>query len=210
MMTPGGHDVLIVTDVQHSFLPGGALAVPEGDRIIPVVARLAQAFPNVIFTQDWHPPGHVSFASSHPGRKPFETIELPYGPQVLWPDHCVQGSEGAEIHPDVRVRHAQLVIRKGYHRGVDSYSAFFEGDRRTATGLTGYLRDRDIRRCVLVGLATDFCVAWSALDARRMGFEVTVVEDACRAIDVDGSLAAAWQDMERAGVRRLRAGDVAG
>lgn len=193
---------LIVTDVQNDFMPGGALAVPEGDKIVPVVNRLAARFENVILTQDWHPRGHASFASSHPGKKPFETIQLPYGAQVLWPDHCVQGTEGAALHRDLDVPHAQLVIRKGHHRDIDSYSAFLEADGRTSTGLAGYLKERKLQKLYFCGLATDFCIAWSALDARAAGFAVTVIEDGCRAIDLQGSLAKAWRDMTAAGVRR--------
>jgi nicotinamidase/pyrazinamidase len=193
---------LVVTDVQNDFMPGGALAVPRGDEIVPVVNRLAARFENVVLTQDWHPRGQASFASSHPGRKPFETIRLAYGEQVLWPDHCVQGTAGADFHPQLRVPHAQLVVRKGYHRDVDSYSAFLEADRSTSTGLAGYLRERGLEQLYFCGLATDFCVAWSALDARAAGFEACVIEEACRAIDLQGSLAKAWRDMAAAGVRR--------
>jgi nicotinamidase/pyrazinamidase len=202
-ITPGAQDVLLVVDVQNGFVPGGALPVEDGDQVVPLVNRLARAFAHVVLTQDWHTPGHVSFASSHPGRAPFETITLPYGPQVLWPDHCVQGTADAELHPGLRVPHAQLVIRKGFRRDVDSYSAFCEADRTTRTGLAGYLRERGLQRVFLVGLATDFCVAWSALDARAAGFAATVVEDATRAIDADGSLARAWRDMTAAGVERV-------
>jgi nicotinamidase/pyrazinamidase len=193
--------VLLVIDVQNDFLPGGALAVPRGDDVVPVVNRLAARFGNVILTQDWHPPRHVSFASSHPGRQPFETIALPYGTQVLWPDHCVQGSAGAAFAAALDIRHAQAVIRKGYHDHTDSYSAFLEADRVTPTGLAGLLRERGIRRVFCCGLATDFCVAWSALDAQAAGFETWVVEDACRAIDTGGSLAAARAQLAAAGVR---------
>lgn len=193
--------VLLVMDVQNDFLPGGALAVPRGEEVVPVVNRLAARFANVILTQDWHPANHISFASRHPGRKPFETIELPYGTQVLWPDHCVQGSHGAGFHPDLAVDHAQAVIRKGYHAHTDSYSALLEADRVTPTGLAGMLRERGLRRVYCCGLATDFCVAWSALDAQAAGFETFVIEDACRAIDTGGSLAAAWRDLAAAGVR---------
>ena len=193
---------LIVTDVQNDFMPGGALAVPEGDRIVPLVNRLAARFENVIVTQDWHPRGHASFASSHPGRKPFETIRLAYGTQVLWPDHCIQGTAGAALHRALDVPHAQLVIRKGHHRDIDSYSTFLEADRKTSTGLAGYLRERQLLQLYICGLATDFCVAWSAVDARAAGFDITVIEDACRAIDLEGSLAKAWSDMTAAGVRR--------
>jgi nicotinamidase/pyrazinamidase len=193
---------LVVVDVQNDFMPGGALAVAHGDEVVPLINRLAARFDSVVLTQDWHPRGHISFASSHPGRKPFETIELAYGTQVLWPDHCVQGTSGAVLHPDLNVTKAQLVIRKGHHAGIDSYSAFLEADRRTATGLAGYLRERKLEKLYICGLATDFCVAWTALDARAAGFDTTVVEDACRAIDLDGSLARAWDDMTVAGVKR--------
>jgi len=196
---------LIVVDVQNDFMPGGALAVPRGDEVVPVINRLAARFENVVLTQDWHPRGHASFASSHPGRKPFETIELAYGTQVLWPDHCVQGTAGAAFHASLEVSRAQLVIRKGHHRDIDSYSAFLEADRKTATGLKGYLKERKIKQVFLCGLATDFCVAWTALDARAARFEVSVIEDACRAIDLDGSLARAWRDLVTAGVTRSRA-----
>lgn len=193
--------VLLVMDVQNDFLPGGALAVPRGDEVVPIVNRLAARFANVILTQDWHPASHVSFASRHAGRRPFETIELPYGAQVLWPDHCVQGSRGAEFAAALAVNHAQAVIRKGYHAHTDSYSALLEADRVTPTGLAGMLRERGIRRVYCCGLATDFCVAWSALDAQAAGFETFVIEDACRAIDSAGSLAAARRDLAAAGVR---------
>jgi nicotinamidase/pyrazinamidase len=199
---------LIVVDVQNDFCPGGALAVPKGDEVVRMINRLASHFENVVLTQDWHPPGHVSFASSYPGRKPFETIDLPYGKQVLWPDHCVQGSAGAAFHKDLDVTRAQLVIRKGFHRDIDSYSGFLEADRQTSTGLAGFLKEKGYRELYVCGLATDFCVAWTALDARAAGFEVTVVEDACRAIDLEGSLARAWADMEAAGVRRMNSGSV--
>jgi len=197
-----------VTDVQNCFIPGGTLAVPKGDEIVPMVNALAARFENVIITQDWHPPGHASFASSHAGKKPFETTQLPYGEQVLWPDHAVQGTRDAELHPDLDIPHAQLVIRKGYHKDVDSYSVFYEADHKTDTGLTGYLRRRGIDRVFLCGLATDYCVAWSALDARREGFETYVIEDACRAIDLQGSLTKAWADMTKAGVKRIKSSDI--
>lgn len=201
--------LLLVVDVQNDFLPGGALAVAGGDEIVPVVNALARRFANVALTQDWHPPRHASFASSHAGRKPFDVARLPYGEQTLWPDHCVQDTPGADFAPGLDIAHAQLVLRKGYHADVDSYSAFLEADRRTSTGLAGYLRERGLRRIFIAGLATDFCVAWSALDARRAGFEASVIEDACRGIDVGGSLARAWDGMNAAGVARLRAGDIA-
>jgi nicotinamidase/pyrazinamidase len=200
-MTPA--DLLLVIDVQNDFLPGGALAVPRGDEVIPVINVLAPRFANVILTQDWHPAGHVSFASSHAGRQPFETTQLPYGTQVLWPDHCVQGTRGAQFADALAVTHAQAVIRKGYHAHTDSYSAFLEADRHTPTGLAGLLRERGIARVFCCGLATDFCVAWSALDAKAAGFETWVVEDACRAIDTGGSLAAAQRAFADAGVRRV-------
>jgi nicotinamidase/pyrazinamidase len=194
--------------VQNDFMPTGALAVPKGDEIVPLVNRIAGRFANVVLTQDWHPADHVSFASSHPGRKPFETIALPYGEQVLWPPHCVQGTVGAAFHKDLHIDKAQLVIRKGHHRDIDSYSAFLEADRRTSTGLAGYLRERGLKKLFFAGLATDFCVLWSSLDARAAGFDVTVIEDACRAIDLHGSLAKAWDDMNEAGVRRVHSNDV--
>jgi len=193
--------VLLVIDVQNDFVPGGALAVPRGDEVVPIVNRLAARFANVILTQDWHPANHISFASRHAGSKPFETIELPYGTQVLWPEHCVQGSRGAELHAALAIAHAQAVIRKGYHAHADSYSALLEADRRTPTGLAGMLRERGIRRVYCCGLATDFCVAFSALDAQAAGFETFVVDDACRAIDTGGSLAAARRKLADAGVR---------
>jgi nicotinamidase/pyrazinamidase len=196
-------DILLVVDVQNDFLPGGALAVPDGDAIIPAVNRLARCFAHVALTQDWHVASHASFASSHPGKVPFETITLPYGEQVLWPDHCVQGTLGAELSASLDIPHAQLIVRKGHRRDVDSYSAFCEADRVTPTGLAGYLRERGFARVFLAGLATDFCVAYSALDARRAGFEALVIDGACRAIDTRGSLAIAWSRMRDAGVRRI-------
>jgi nicotinamidase/pyrazinamidase len=201
---PGPQDVLLVVDVQNCFVPGGNLAVKEGDQIVPLINRLAKAFEHVVLTQDWHTPGHISFASSHPGKKPFETVSLPYGTQVLWPDHCVQGTTDANLHPALSIPHAELIIRKGYRKHMDSYSAFYEADGKTPTGLTGYLKDRGLRKVYLVGLATDFCVAWSALDARKAGFEAAVIEDATRGIDAGGSLAKSWQDMTGAGVQRLQ------
>jgi len=196
-------DVLLVMDVQCDFLPGGALAVPEGDAVVAPINRLSTLFDHVLLTQDWHPAGHISFAASHPGRAPFETVALPYGDQVLWPTHCVQGAPGAALAPGLDLPRAELVIRKGFHPDVDSYSAFTEADRRTPTGLAGYLRERGLRRLFLVGLATDFCVAWSALDARAAGFDAFVIEDACRGIDFQGSLERAWRDMAQAGVEQL-------
>ncbi|WP_075217141.1 bifunctional nicotinamidase/pyrazinamidase [Mongoliimonas terrestris] len=196
-------DALIVVDVQTDFCPGGALAVADGDAVVPVINRLAGHFRNVILTQDWHPAGHASFASSHAGMAPFQTTEMPYGTQVLWPDHCVQGTPGAALHPDLSIPHAQLIIRKGYHPAVDSYSAFQEADRSTHTGLAGYLRERGIARVFVVGLATDYCVGWTALDARTAGFDATVIEDATRGIGLDGSMARAWEAMAAAGVGRM-------
>jgi nicotinamidase/pyrazinamidase len=196
-------DVLLVVDVQRDFLPSGALAVPEGDAVVAPINRLSTLFGHVLLTQDWHPVGHVSFAANHPGRAPFETVSVPYGRQILWPTHCVQGTQGAELAPGLDLPRAELVIRKGFHPAVDSYSAFTEADRRTPTGLAGYVRERGLRRLFLAGLATDFCVAWSALDARAAGFEAAVIEDACRGIDVEGSLERAWRDMDQAGVARL-------
>ena len=197
------HAVLIVVDPQRDFCPGGALAVPEGDAIMPVVNRLARQFRHVILTQDWHPPGHASFASAHPGRQPFDTVELDYGPQTLWPDHCVQGSEGAAIHPALDTSRVELVIRKGFRAAIDSYSAFRENDRTTPTGLAGYLRERGLERVTLCGLATDVCVFFSAIDARAAGFATSVVLEASGAIDRDGSLARALDAMREAGVALL-------
>ena len=193
-------EALIVVDVQRDFCPGGALAVPDGDVIVPAVNRLARQFEHVILTQDWHPPGHASFAASHAGRRPFETIELAYGSQTLWPEHCIQGSDGAAFHPALDIQRAELIVRKGYHAGIDSYSAFRENDRRTPTGLAGYLRERGFERVSLCGLATDFCVFYSALDARDAGFATMVVLEACRGIDLDGSLAQALAAMRGAGI----------
>lgn len=200
---PGDSDVLLVTDIQNDFCAGGALAVPRADEIVPVVNRLARRFAHVILVQDWHPPGHASFASSHPGRRPFETIDLAYGSQTLWPDHCVQGSVGAEFRQGLDIPRAELVVRKGFHKDVDSYSAFYENDRKTRTGLGGYLRERGLRGIFLAGLATDYCVRFSALDARREGFEAAVIESACRAIDLEDSLRAALAEMRAQGVALL-------
>ncbi|WFU30982.1 bifunctional nicotinamidase/pyrazinamidase [Bradyrhizobium brasilense] len=193
-------DLLLVIDVQNDFCPGGALAVADGDAVVPVVNRLAGRFDHVVLTQDWHPAGHSSFATSHPGATPFSEIAMPYGPQTLWPDHCIQGSAGAAFHPDLATERAELVIRKGFRSAIDSYSAFFENDRKTPTGLAGYLRERGLRRIVMAGLATDYCVQYSALDARRLGFETIVVLSGCRAIDLGGSLAVATAAMRAAGV----------
>jgi nicotinamidase/pyrazinamidase len=206
---PDGTSALLVIDVQNSFLPGGSLAVKDGDQVIPVINKIARSFFNVVMTQDWHTQGHISFASSHSGRKPFETIDVAYGKQVLWPDHCVQGTDGAALSKDLSIPQAGLLIRKGLHKDVDSYSAFTEADGKTTTGLAAYLKARGIKRVFVAGLATDFCVAWSALDARKAGFETYVVEDACRGIDAQGSLAEAWADMAKAGVKRIQSGDIA-
>ncbi len=203
--TIGDSDVLLVVDVQNDFCPGGALAVPHGDEIVPVVNHSAARFRNVVLTQDWHPRGHLSFASSHPGKKPYDTILAPYGPQVLWPDHCVQETAGAEFHKALHIPHAALVVRKGIHRTIDSYSALYENDRKTPTGLTGYLRERGFTRLYLCGLAFDFCVRYSAEDARREGFAVVVLEDACRGIDVDNSVAATRASLAALGIACLSA-----
>jgi nicotinamidase/pyrazinamidase len=202
-VTPGGADLLLIVDVQVDFLPGGALPVPDGNAVVGPINAIQRRFRHLALTQDWHPADHVSFADNHPGRAPFESVALAYGPQVLWPRHCVQGSPGAAFAPDLATDRAGLVIRKGLDPRVDSYSAFLEADRSTRTGLAGALAERGITRIVLCGLATDFCVAWSALDAREAGFDAWVVEDAVRGIDVDGSLAQAWTRLEAAGVRRI-------
>lgn len=198
-MKRGERDVLLIIDVQNDFCPGGALAVPHGDEIVPAVNRLATEFAHVILTQDWHPHGHASFASSHPGRKPFDTISVAYGEQILWPDHCVQGTHGALFHPALEAPHAELVLRKGFRSAIDSYSAFRENDHRTPTGLASYLRERGFQHLTLCGLATDFCVFYSAIDGREAGFEISVMTSACRGIDVDGSLARAMRSMNEAG-----------
>ena len=208
MTTSAAQRALIVIDAQYGFMPGGGLPVAGGDAIVPVINRIAPRFANAVLTQDWHPADHISFAANHPGRQPFETIPLSYGPQVLWPTHCVQATRDAALHDELRVPQAQLILRKGFHRDVDSYSAFMEADRTTTTGLAAYLHARGISQLVLCGLATDYCVAWSALDARAAGFEVAVVEDACRAIDLNGSLAKAWADMAAAGVQRIQSAEV--
>lgn len=191
---------LIVIDQQNDFCPGGALAVPEGDKIVQGINALMPEFDAVILTQDWHPAGHSSFASSHDAKNPYDLIDMPYGPQVLWPDHCIQGSMGAKFHMELQQDRADLIIRKGYNPAIDSYSAFFENDHKTATGLDGYLRTRGITELTMVGLALDFCVNFSAVDAAKLGFDVTVRRDLCRAIDLDGSLAAALEGMQKAGV----------
>ncbi len=206
---PDAKSALIVVDVQNCFVDGGTLPVKGGADVVPVINKLASHFQNIVVTQDWHTPGHASFASTHAGKKPFETVGLSYGTQVLWPDHCVQGSEDAALHKDLKLPTAQLIIRKGFHKDVDSYSAFEEADRKTATGLAAYLKARGIDTVFVTGLATDFCVAWTALDARKLGFTTYVIEDATRAIDLNGSLAAAWKQMAEAAVKRIQAGDIA-
>ena len=203
-------DVLVVVDVQYDFLPGGNLAVAGGDEVVPLINALAKKVKNVILTQDWHPADHISFASQHSGKAPFDTVDLDYGTQVLWPDHCVWQSHGAELSADLDIPHAQLIIRKGFNRAIDSYSGFQEADRQTVTGLAGYLNDRDAGRLFVVGLATDFCVAWTALDGAAAGFDVTVIEDATRAIDSNGSLAKAWADLAEAGVERILSRELLG
>lgn len=201
-------DALLVVDIQYDFLPGGNLGVAGGDEIVTPINAFAKKFTNVILTQDWHPADHISFASKHEGAKPFEMITLPYGEQVLWPDHCVWNTRGAQFSDELDIPHAQMVIRKGYHEIVDSYSGFQEADRKTKTGLEGYLKERELKRLFVAGLATDFCVHWTAVDARAAGFETYVVEDLSRAIDTDGSLDAAWKAMTAAGVRRITSEDV--
>jgi len=204
--TPGEGDLLLAVDVQNDFCPGGALAVPRGDEVVPVINALAGKFAHVVLTQDWHPRGHLSFSSSHPGSKPFEAIEVSYGQQVMWPDHCVQGTRGAAFRDDLHVDRAELVLRKGYHREIDSYSAFYENDRKTHTGLAGYLRERGFTRVFLAGLAFDFCVRYSAEDAHREGFEAVVIEDACRAIDLNGSADDTRALFKKLGIRCVSAG----
>lgn len=199
---------LLVIDMQYDFMPGGALAVAEGDALVPLINRLGAQFRNVVITQDWHPAGHISFASSHAGRSPFDTLTLPYGPQTLWPDHCIQASHGAQLHADLDIAHAQVILRKGCNAGIDSYSAFVEADRTTQTGLAGYLKERGIDSVFVVGLALDFCVAWTALDARAAGFNTWVIADACKAIDMHGSLDKAWADLQAAGVVRIDSSDL--
>jgi nicotinamidase/pyrazinamidase len=204
------NDVLIVIDIQNDFCPGGALAVADGDAVIDPIHNLAVKFDHIVLTQDWHTPEHSSFASAHAGRKPFEQIEMSYGVQTLWPDHCVQGTRGAEFHPALKLTKAELILRKGFRRKIDSYSAFFENDRTTATGLAGYLRERGLRRVFLAGLAYDFCVGYSALDARRLGFEAIVLKDACRAIDLDGSVKKIEAEFAQAGIVLLESSSVSG
>ncbi|HKI47155.1 MAG TPA: bifunctional nicotinamidase/pyrazinamidase [Balneolales bacterium] len=194
---------LLIIDVQKDFCPGGSLAVPDGDKVVPVINKLIDKFDHVLQTQDWHTPGHHSFASAHEGKDPFDTIRMNYGEQTLWPDHCIQGTDGASFHPDLQTTKSEMIIRKGFRGEIDSYSAFFENDHQTSTGLTGYLRERGIQQLYLVGLATDFCVKWSAIDGRKQGFQVYVIEDGVRGIDIDGSVAKAWREMEQIGVKRI-------
>jgi len=208
-MPDSSRAALLVIDVQNDFVPGGQLPVPEGDHIVPLINRLARQFSQVIIAQDWHPPGHASFASRHPGKQPFDSIQLPYGEQTLWPEHCVQGTAGARFHPDLDLPHAQLIIRKGCNPEIDSYSAFLEADRRTTTGLSGYLKERGVDTVYMVGLALDFCVMFSALDARAAGFNAYVVLDACRAIDMNGSLQSAMERMQSAGVGLIQTTELA-
>jgi nicotinamidase/pyrazinamidase len=206
---PDAKSALIVVDVQNCFIDGGTLPVKGGAAVVPVINKLAASFQNIVVTQDWHTPGHASFASTHAGKKPFETTSMPYGTQVLWPDHCVQGSDDAALHKDLKLPTAGLIIRKGFRKDVDSYSAFVEADGKTMTGLAGYLKERGVDTVFVTGLATDFCVAWTAMDARKLGFTAYVIEDATRAIDLNGSLAAAWKQMTEAGVKRIQASDIA-
>ncbi len=208
-ITPGDGDVLLVVDVQNDFCPGGALAVPDGDQVVAVINRLAVRFAHIVLTQDWHPAGHQSFAARHPGKQPFETVEVDYGIQTLWPDHCVQGTAGAAFHAELDVTRSELILRKGFRLAIDSYSAFFENDHTTTTGLAGYLKERGLGRVFCAGLATDFCVRFSAVDAVRQGFETYLIEDACRGIDLDGSRAAARAEMAEVGVKTIAADDVA-
>ena len=208
-MAPGDRDVLLAVDVQNDFCPGGRLAVPRGDEVVPAINRLCEKFRHVVLTQDWHPAGHLSFASSHPGKQPYETVPAPYGPQVLWPDHCVQGTPGAEFRRDLAAPHAELVVRKGFRREIDSYSAFYENDHATPTGLTGYLRERGFTRVFLAGLAFDFCVRFSAEDAHRGGFTAVVIEDACRGIDLDGSVMATRRSLAAIGARVVTTEEIA-
>ena len=207
-LKPAANAALIVVDVQNCFIEGGTLPVKGGAEVVPVINKLAGAFRNVVVTQDWHTPGHASFATAYPGKKPFETTTLKYGTQVLWPDHCVQGTDDAALHKDLKLPTAQVIVRKGFHKGVDSYSAFEEADHKTVTGLAGYLKARGIKTVYITGLATDFCVAWTAMDARKAGFEAYVIEDATRGIDLNGSLAAAWKQMAAKGVKRIQSSDI--
>ncbi|MDZ7694129.1 MAG: bifunctional nicotinamidase/pyrazinamidase [Balneolaceae bacterium] len=196
-------EALLIIDVQNDFCPGGALEVPNGDEVVPVINYLSEEFDTVLQTQDWHPKGHSSFASSHKGKEPFGTIQRPYGEQTLWPDHCVQGTEGADFHPGLEINNTQLIVRKGFRRPIDSYSAFYENDHETSTGLAGYLREREIDTLFVAGLATDFCVKWSVLDGCKEEFAVNVIKDAVRGIDIEGSVEQAWKEMEEAGAKKV-------
>ena len=202
------NSALIVVDVQNGFTPGGHLAVAHADQIIPKINQLATHFDNIVLTQDWHPENHISFAENHAGKDPFDTVELNYGTQVLWPSHCVQGTHDADFNPDLNIPRAQLIIRKGFHSEIDSYSAFMEADHQTSTGLAGYLKERGVDTVYIVGIATDFCVAWTAIDAAKKGFQSYVIADATKAIDLQGSLQHAWQDMLASGVKRVVAQDI--
>ena len=206
---PNANSALLVVDVQNCFVTGGTLPVKGGEEVVPIINKLSGKFENIVITQDWHTPGHASFASAHAGEKPFGMKKMAYGNQVMWPDHCVQGTDDAALHKDLKLPSAQLVVRKGFHPKVDSYSAFMEADAKTPTGLGGYLKQRGIKTVFITGLATDFCVAWTALDARKLGFEALVIEDATRAIDLNGSLAAAWTSMAAKGVKRIQSSDLA-
>ncbi|MEL7834479.1 bifunctional nicotinamidase/pyrazinamidase [Fodinibius sp. Rm-B-1B1-1] len=201
-------EALLIVDVQIDFCPGGALEVPKGDKIIPIINQLSEQFDIVVQTQDWHPQEHTSFASTHDNQAPFETINMPYGQQVLWPDHCVQGSEGAQFHPDLNTKNSQLIVRKGFRKQIDSYSAFYENDGETTTGLTGYLKARDIDTLYAVGLATDFCVKWSVVDGIKEGFDLHVVEDAVKGIDIEGSVDQAWQEMLDQGATKVSSSEL--
>lgn len=201
-------NALLIVDVQNDFCPGGALEVPNGDQVVPVINRLTSTFDAIIQTQDWHPEGHSSFASSHAGKNPFDTINMDYGEQVLWPDHCVQGSKGAEFHPDLNTVPTDLIIRKGFRKEIDSYSAFYENDHKTPTGLTGYLKDRNIDTLFAVGLATDFCVKWSVVDGLKEGFNVNVVQDAIKGIDINGSVDQALKEMKDNGARFIESSEL--
>ncbi len=207
-MRIGSEDVLIVVDVQNDFCPGGQLEVYGGDAVIGPIHGIADRFEHIVLTQDWHPAHHISFSTMHKGKIPYDTIELAYGTQTLWPVHCVQGSHGAEFHAALALTRAELIVRKGYHAEIDSYSAFFENDRRTPTGLAGYLRERGLRRCFFAGLAYDYCVGYSAVDARRLGFEAVVVRDACRAIDLYGSVAEIEKEFDAAGVKLIESSEL--
>jgi nicotinamidase/pyrazinamidase len=212
LLSPGPTDALLVIDLQNDFCPGGALAVADGDTIVPTINALAQQFDHVILTQDWHPRNHISFASTHPDKEPYETIEVPYGPpdilQTLWPDHCVQNTRGAALHPDLSIPHAELILRKGFRRHIDSYSAFLENDHFTPTGLAGYLRERNLTRLFLCGLAYDFCVRYSAIDGKNLGFETTVIEDATRPVNLPGSVAAANEALAASSVPRIQSAEI--